>query len=322
MSTSYKHFSTNERESLLVMLTKNLRQSEMAKALGRSESSISRELKRNRSEDGSYSPSRAENAYRARRRSCGRKRKLDDPELKAAVEENLKAYWSPEEIDGRRKLEEQKLLVSYQTIYRAYDRGELNVPKDCFRRKRRPNTPHDTEKRGRIHDYRSIHDRPKAADEKTQFGHWEGDTMRGALGKGAISTNVDRKSKFLVGALMWDRKASTLILATEKAFTGFPKSRKRSFTVDHGNEFFSHKEFEERLGTKVYFADPYSPWQRGLNENTNGLLRQYFPKKFDFHSITQQDLDAVVMQLNLRPRKSLGYRTPYEVFYNKILHLY
>ena len=152
MSTSYKHFSTEERESLLVMLTKNMKRSEMAKALGRSASSISRELKRNRSEDGSYSPFRAENAYRARRRSCGRKRKLDDPELKAAVEENLKAYWSPEEIDGRRKLEEQKLLVSYQTIYRSYDRGELNVPKDCFRRKRRPNTPHDTEKRGRIHD--------------------------------------------------------------------------------------------------------------------------------------------------------------------------
>lgn len=322
MSTSYKHFSTEERESLLVMLTKNMKMSEIAKALGRSESTISRELKRNRSEDGSYSPSKATKAYYTRRTHCRRKRKLDEPHLRAAVEEKLKQYWSPEQIAGRLKLETGECRISYPTIYRAYNRGEIDVQKECFRRKRRPNTPHSTEKRGRIHDYRPINSRPKAADEKSQIGHWEGDTVRGALGKGVLSTFVDRKSKFLVSRLMPDRKASTLNLAAEAAFTGFPKSRKRSFTMDHGNEFFSHKDFEERIGTKVYFADPYSPWQRGLNENTNGLLRQYFPKKFDFLSISQSDLDRVVTQLNMRPRKSLGFRSPFEIFFHKSLHLY
>ena len=121
---------------------------------------------------------------------------------------------------------------------------------------------------------------------------------------------------------MKDRKAETLNRHAEIAFSGFPKSRKRTFTVDHGNEFFSYKDFEKRVGTRVFFADPYASWQRGLNENTNGLLRQYYPKGYDFLNLSQSDLDAVVFQLNTRPRKTLGFRTPFEIFFKKSLHLY
>ena len=156
MPTSYKHFSTDERECLLVMLTKKWTQSEMARKLRRSESSISRELRRNRDEKGKYSPAKAADAYKQRRKKCGRPKKLNDPKLKKIVEERLEMNWSPEQIDGRFRLETGACQISYATIYRAYINGELYVPRNCFRRKRRPATPHNEEKRGRIHEYRSI----------------------------------------------------------------------------------------------------------------------------------------------------------------------
>ena len=322
MPTSYKHFSTDERECLLVMLTKKWTQSEMARELQRSESSISRELRRNRDEKGKYSPAKAADAYKQRRKKCGRPKKLNDPKLKKKVEERLEMKWSPEQIDGRFRLETGACQISYATIYRAYVNGEIHVSKNCFRRKRRPATPHNEEKRGRIHEYPSIHNRPKAAETKSEPGHWEGDTVRGAQRRGALATFADRKTKYLVAQVMKDRKAETLNRHAEIAFSGFPKSRKRTFTVDHGNEFFSYKDFEKRVGTKVFFADPYASWQRGLNENTNGLLRQYYPKGFDFLNLSQSDLDAIVFQLNTRPRKTLGFRTPFEIFFKKSLHLY
>lgn len=248
-------------------------------------------------------------------------KKLSDPALLCLVAANLLEYWSPEEISGRIKLETGVSRVSYSTIYRACKYGLIHVPKVCFRRKRRSPTPHDEEKRGKIHNYRHIQERPQSANEATEIGHWEGDTVRGALGKGAAATFVDRKTGYLVAILMRDRKAETLKKAMIKAYSGYGDNLKRTFTVDHGNEFFSYREIEAGLGTKIYFADPYSSWQRGLNENTNGLLRQYYPKKFDFHSITQADLDKVVSALNRRPRKKLGFRTPEECFLSEALHL-
>ena len=314
MSTSYTHFTTKEREKLLQFKAQGLKQIEIAQKLGRSRSSVSRELKRNSSEDGSYSAFEAEGKYRWRRKRCVRKRRLDNVELKKHVTEKLHDYWSPEQIDGRLKLEHSSFQISFATIYRAVHNGDLDIPKKCFRRGGRKPSPHKDETRGRLHGHKTIHQRPRAADTRSQYGHWEGDTVRGAQGKGAAATFVDRRSGFLVAALMPDRKAKTLTDAVCSAFSAFPPSLLRSFTVDNGNEFFDYQNVEQRLNTDVYFADPYCSWQRGLNENTNGLLRQYFPKKCDFLTVSLQDFQAVVHSLNTRPRKRLGFRSPAECF--------
>lgn len=321
MSTSYTHFTTEERESLLQFQAEGLKQSEMARRLKRSRSSISRELRRNACPNGKYSAFAAEELYRKRRKRCVRKKALENAELKNFVMEKLLEYWSPEQIAGRLKATNSHLHVSYSTIYRAIHAGQLEVPKKCLRRKGRKASPHEKETRGRLHGHKTIHDRPRAANTRSQFGHWEGDTVQGARGKGAIATFVDRRSGFLVACLLPNRKAKILAQAQCSAFAAFPPSLLRSFTVDNGNEFFDYKDVEQRLGTKEFFADPGQPGQRGLNENTNGLLRQYFPKKFDFLSISVQTLQAVVDSLNNRPRKRLAFRSPAECFpLHKLLH--
>lgn len=321
MSTSYNHFTPTEREKILIFHDRGASIRAMARMLGRAVSSVSRELKRNLTSDGTYCAHEAEAKYRQRRKRCVRKRRLDEPELKALITEKLLDFWSPEQIDGRLKFEKSQLQVSYATIYRGINSGKLEVPKKCLRRGGRQPSPHEDETRGRIHNYKTIHERPLSAGKRSRFGHWEGDTVRGAVGKGAAATFVERKSGFLVAALMPNRKAKTLNDTMSEAFAGFPVSLKRSFTVDHGNEFFAYKEVEEKLGTQVYFADPYCPWQRGLNENTNGLLRQYYPKKCDFLRVTTKQFQAVVDSLNNRPRKRLGFRSPREYFpHDRMLH--
>lgn len=328
MSTSYTHFTTEERENLLRFQVEGLKQIEMARRLGRSRSSISRELKRNTVPGKRYSAFAAEKMYRQRRKRSVRKKLLDDPKRKALVTEKLEEYWSPEQIAGRLTITNSPLLVSYPTIYRAIYSGQLKISKNCLRRKGRKSSPHDEETRGRLHGHKTIHDRPRAADTRAQFGHWEGDTMQGARGKGAAATFVDRRSDFLVACRLPNRKAKVLTQAQCAAFASFPPSLRRSFTVDNGNEFFDYKNVEQQLKTKEFFADPGCPGQRGLNENTNGLLRQYFPKKFDFLSISDQEFQAAVDSLNRRPRKRLGFRSPSECFplrrllrFRKSLHL-
>ena len=314
MSTSYTHFTTEERESLLQFQVEGLKHNEMARRLNRSKSSISRELKRNTVPGRRYSAIAAEEMYRQRRKNCVRKKLLDDPKRKELITEKLEEYWSPEQIAGRLKVTNSPLRVSYSTIYRAIHSGQLKISKKCLRRKGRKISPHDEETRGRLHGHKTIHDRPRAADTRSQFGHWEGDTIQGARGKGAAATFVDRRSGFLVGCLLPNRKAKVLTQAQCASFAAFPPSLLRSFTVDNGNEFFDYQNVEQQLGTKEFFADPGCPGQRGLNENTNGLLRQYFPKKFDFSTISDLEFQAVILSLNHRPRKRLGFRSPAECF--------
>ena len=322
MSTSYTHFTTEEREKLLQFQAQGLKQIEMARKLGRSRSSVSRELRRNARADGSYSAFEAEEKYHQRRKRCVRRRRLDNPELKKYVTEKLGEYWSPEQIDGRLKLKSgSDFQISFATIYRGIYNGCLDIQKKCLRRGGHKPSPHKDETRGRLHGQKTLHERPRAANTRSQYGHWEGDTVRGAQGKGAAATFVDRRSGFLVASLMPDRKAKTLTDTVCTAFSAFPKSLLRSFTVDNGNEFFDYSNVERRLGTGIYFADPYCSWQRGLNENTNGLLRQYFPKKCDFLAVSSQDFQAVIHSLNNRPRKRLGFRSPAECFpLSRLLH--
>ncbi len=169
------------------------------------------------------------------------------------------------------------------------------------------------DRRGKIPDTVSIHQRPSGAENRSRFGHWESDTVLGQRKTGCIGTHAERKSGFLVAVKLNDRQDKAFNTATEKAFSNIPPKLKKSFTVDNGKEFAAHKELASATGMKVYFCDPYSPWQRGTNENTNGLLRQFFPKGTSFADISDDDLQAVVDLINKRPRKRLGFRTPFEV---------
>jgi len=322
MCSPYKHLSMAEREKILVLTAQGGNVRGIAAQLGRAPSTISRELRRNTLHGEAYAAHSAQTRYDLRRTRCKRKRRLDDPTLSAWVGEKLLLYWSPEQIAGRLAYEQNRCVISFVTIYRAVHQGRLSgISHDCLRRRGRRYSPSAGETRGRLHGHKTIHERPVSAQNRSYYGHWEGDTVRGALNHGCLATFVDRRSRYLIAGLMPDRKAATLNATIETCFSGYPQSLLRSFTVDHGNEFFSYRQIEIALQTAVYFTDPYSAWQRGSNENTNGLLRQYFPKKFNFHAITQADVDRVVTLLNHRPRKTLGFRTPAEVFpLHRLLH--
>ena len=324
MCNPYQHLSIDERETILVLSMQGLKTREIAGRLDRSPSTISRELRRNAACGAPYAAHTAQTLYALRRRRCKRNRRLDDAALTALVSEKLLLFWSPEQIAGRLAYKRKTRVISFVTIYRAIHKGALTgITRDCLRRRGRAYSLSATETRGRLHGYKTIRERPLGAENRSCYGHWEGDTMRGALNQGCLATFVERRSRFLAASFLPDRKATTLNGAMGAIFASFPAALLRSFTVDHGNEFFGYRCIEKSLKTSVYFADPYSAWQRGRNENTNGLLRQYYPKKFDFGSVTQADIDRIVALLNHRPRKVLGFRTPAEVFpLHRLLHLH
>ncbi len=210
------------------------------------------------------------------------------------------------------------MRVSPDSIYRwvyddAYEGGSLYKllvrQHKKSRRQRRQGRRREFE--GRV----SIDDRPKIVAQKKRFGDWESDSMLGGKSKGGLATHVERKSRYLVAAKLNDQRSETFMAASISAFKPMAKTVLKTFTVDNGSEFAEFKKLERATESKVYFADPYSPWQRGLNENTNGLLRRYFPKGCNFHEISVTLVSEVVQRLNHRPRKCLKFRTPYEVLF-------
>ena len=211
------------------------------------------------------------------------------------------------------------MRVSHETIYRwiyldASRGGTLYHHLRRRRKKRRRQGRYGSGRRfipGRI----SISERPSIVDTRERFGDWEGDTMEGKKSTGYMATHVERKSRYLIAAKLTNKTAESLTLQSIKSFQRIPKRMRQTLTVDNGKEFAPFKELEDKTGLTVYFADPYSAWQRGTNENTNGLLRQYFPKGTDFKRITEECIAFAVKKLNHRPRKCLGYQSPQEVFW-------
>lgn len=315
---SHKHFSIEERESILKYVSQGISMSQIARLLGRNKSSISRELKKYNS-NGNYSPFKAQATYKANKSRCGRRIKLlQDENLKHAVIEGLNKDWSPEQIEGRLKLE-NTFKISFKSIYRGIELGVLNVSKKVVLRRKGKSKKHGvTETRGKIPDKKLIEQRPKQADDRSEIGHFESDTVIGAGKKGAIATHVDRKSRYLFAAIMPDRKSETFTQNTVRLFENIPLEVIKTFTCDNGKEFAKFKEIESNLESSVYFAHPYHSWERGTNENTNGLLRQYFPKGYYFENITKEALNLAIDKINHRPRKVLGYRTAHEVFFSEI----
>ncbi len=318
----YTHFTTEERELSRGWLSQGFSFRAIARKLKRSVSSVSREFRRNSYADGTYAAHHADKLYRERRKNCGRKLKLNDEITRKYVIEKMELLWSPEQIAGRAKLDKEPFSISYATIYRAL---HSNVLPARLKKKTRlmwhykKHKADKDDKRGKIPDTLSIHERPLGAENRSRYGHWEGDSVLGKRKTGCLGTHVERISGFLVCFKRKDLHGKDFASATIQAFKNIPDKLKKSLTVDNGKEFLYHKDITAATGMKVYFCDPYSPWQRGTNENTNGLLRQFFPKGTSFAHITDELLAEVVDLINNRPRKRLGFLTPSEVL-KKFFH--
>lgn len=316
----YTHLTSQERFCIAHMNSAKYSIRRIAKRLNRSPSTISRELIRNKGPISPYWYDWAHDYAHERKRipRC-EKRKSHQP-LYELVMRYIRDGLSPELISGRLKREfrSQQMRVSYETIYRwivadAEAGGSIYqslVRHHKYRRKQRRSSPRRLFE-GRV----SISQRPKIVADKRRFGDWESDSMEGGKSKGGLATHVERKSRYLVAGQLDNKRSDTFMDVSATLFKQIESRLIKTFTVDNGSEFAQFKTLEVATNSKVYFADLYSPWQRGLNENTNGLLRRYFPKGCNFHAIAHDTIQEVVDKLNHRPRKCLNFRTPYEVFF-------
>ena len=337
MGRIYRQLSIEERTMIQTQLEMGMKPAAIAAGLNRSASTLVRELRRNgwtrpKSCRGSGRPAvaggyRAEAAHKRAQvftRTPRTERRLHPGNaLWDRVVDYLKAGYSPEQVAGTLAAvhpEHPSLQVSHETIYTAIyamPRGELRTQVIGWLRfghaKRRPRARGE-DRRGKIPDMVSIHDRPPEIEERLVPGHWEGDLIKGAYNRSAVGTLVERTTLFTVLAKMEDASAESAVKGFSHVLNRIEAQKRLSLTYDQGREMAAHQELSEQTGVKVYFADPHSPWQRGINENTNGLLRQYLPKGSDLGGFTQKALDNIAWQLNTRPRKSLGFKCPAQLF--------
>jgi transposase, IS30 family len=308
-----------DREEISLGLHRGESFSSMAAVLGRAVSTVSREVAGNGGR-GEYRAWRAHQQARERARRP-KTPKLACPRLASQVTAWLQAWWSPQEISERLRIDfadDPMMQVSHETIYQALfvqGRGQLRRElARCLRTgrvKRRPR--HGRENTGRIRDMVMISERPAEAADRAVPGHWEGDLILGANGRSAVGTLVERSTRFvLLLHLPGGRAAASVDQAMQQAITTLPGELFRTITWDQGKEMSLHAQFTIATGIPVYFCDPHKPWQRGSNENTNGLLRQYMPKGTDLSAHTADELADIARSLNNRPRKTLGYMTPSE----------
>lgn len=322
---SYTHFKSFQRNELAVLLRAGHSQIEIAELLGKTASAVCQELKRNGTKNKSgYDVGLAKKKTKERRiRANTRFRKIENNDwLKKYIENKLKKYWSPEQISGRlkKKYENDKSKwISKDSIYKyIYDERKdlvkyLRCQKGKYRR--RYGTKIRLEQQLEAKKKR-ITERSAEVETRERVGHWEGDTIVGS-DKQHILTHVERKSGLLLADKLKRGTAELTRLKTIERFKNISKNKKLSITYDNGTTFAEHELTERKSGISIYFAFPYHSWERGTNENCNGLLRQFFPKKSAFAIVTQERIEEVVDLINNRPRKRLGYLTPNEVFKGK-----
>jgi IS30 family transposase len=316
----YTQYTLDERNALQAMEGMGLPICYRAVILGKHQSSIYRELNRNRT-GCVYTGNEAHQASVQRRLDNKPSPKLDDDALTREIMRLFRGDLSPDQISGRLGVvypEQPERQASTSTIYACLYRETAKDPalRAHFRQKQaKPRKRKGAkDRRGQIVDRVSIDERPKIVDAKSRAGDWEGDTIESAGKNAYIATFVDRKTKLLLAKVMPDKTAAALNRAALRAFKPIPAPMRNTLTLDNGKEFAAHKSLSQALGIAIYFAHPYHSWERGLNEHTNGLIRQYLPKKIPFDTLTQKQLDKIVDKINNRPRKVLGYLTPYEVF--------
>lgn len=328
MPTTYVRLTDDEREGISRGLAAGEDYTCIAERLERSTSTISRDVRSN----GGCAAYRAQSAMRrawcnASSRHLGQFRLDKDPELRKYVIEHLTACWSPDQIAKSLRKEypdQEDMRVSPETIYEyiyILPRGELKRTlvkglrqERKYRRKRKTSVQKEQDSRGKIADMLSIEERPQEVANRIIPGHWEGDLIIGKYKQSAIGTLVERTTRFTIIVPLTAKDAETVRRTYAKEIRTLPAELRKTLTYDQGKEMSEHKQFTLSTGMQVYFAHPASPWERGTNENTNGLIRQYFPKGTDFRMIPPGEIKRVQLSLNTRPRKSLGYCTPQEKF--------
>jgi len=319
---SGRYLSLAEREEIAVGRAAGDSVRVIAARLGRAPSTVSREVRRNCLSRGRYRAVAAQRRAEDRARRPKAAKLAGDGELREYVQGRLRRRWSPEEISARLELEfpdRPEMRVSHETIYQSlYVQGrgalrrELAASLRTGRALRRPRRK-EGERRGKIKDMVMISERPAEAADRAVPGHWEGDLLVGAAGKSAIGTLVERTTRFtMLVPLPAGRDAVAVAEALTPVIAGLPAALRRSLTWDQGWEMRAHARIAVAADCEIYFCDPHSPWQRGSNENTNGLLRQYFPKGTSLARYSPGQLAAVADELNGRPRKTLGWKTPAE----------
>lgn len=320
----YKHLSADERDRIAELHARHEKVSSIARDIGRDKSTVSRELARN-GRHGRYGALKAQERADERRKACRPKRRLDDPALAREVRSRIvDGRWSPEQIDGRLRLERGRCVVSFATIYRAVNEGRMDAPgargsepvRRHLRRKGKKARRGREETRGRIRISHGISERPAEAGERSRLGDWEDDTVVGPGGACLVGI-VDRASRLLVGGKAGAHTAEAVGRVEVASLRGRPLE---TVTPDRGKEFANHAQVSEALGgVQFYFCEPHHPWQKPSVENTNGLIREFFPKGTDFSKVTDEEVQHVFDMINDRPRKVLGFRTANEV-YREMLH--
>ncbi len=316
---SHGHINHEKRIELAALFRAGMKQKDIAVMLDVHAASVCRELKRNSTKSGKYLVKKAQWKCDERRTKANQHfRKIEqDEKLQRYIIRKLKKYWSPQQIAGRLNRIHGKTVVCHETIYEFVYEKRLDLAKYLRCRKGKYRRRHGTKKReqerGKLKK-RRIDIRPIIVETRGRIGDWEGDTVVGGERTTAILTNVERRSGFLIADKLDHSFAELVKEITVARFNKLPKKKRHTMTYDNGHEFADFESIERDTGMTIYFAFPYHSWERGTNENTNGLLRQFFPKKSLFAGITQDQLDNVVQLINTRPRKRLHYLTPSEVF--------
>lgn len=308
------HLKFEERQFLYRLKRKGASKAEIARLMDRDRSTIYRELKRNAGARG-YRPQQAQCSAQERRRLCRRPFKMGDRDVHQYVQEKLEKCWSPDQIAGRVRRDlprRRSRWLSRQTIY-DWINDQAPEWKPLLRRGGEP-----PEKRGKLTDCVRIEGRPNVINRRRRYGDWEGDTIVGKGRRSALVTLVERKSGYARIGRVDSMKSAMTMRVTKRRIQDLPTSLRRSVTFDNGKEFAEHAMLTNGLGLEVYFADPYASWQRGANENMNGLLRQYFPKGTDFTRISHREVARVEQLLNERPRRRLDYRNPSEILAKRL----
>ena len=311
----YIQLIQEERYHISVLCKEGYSKADTARKVNRHISTISRELNRNTGKKG-YRPKQAQEKALKRRYTSRKAIKFTD-KVRQIVDKKISEQYSPDQVSGKLKM--SGIHISHEWIYQYLlddkrNGGQLyrNLRHSHRKRKKRYGSH---ERRGQIPNRVSIDKRPEIVDTRVRIGDWEADTIIGRNHKGAMITLVERKSKYTFIRKI-NRKTSLLLNNAVSELTKDIKDRFITMTVDNGSEFAGHEKITSKLGVDVYFAHPYHSWERGLSENTNGLIRQYFPKKTDFREVSDKEVLLVQHRLNNRPRKTLGYLTPNEVFNN------
>ena len=321
---SYEELSIEERATIQVSHLHGMGRREIARLLDRSPSTISRELRRNTGANGIYHAPTAQGHMRQRREACRQQKKLlPNSELFELVVELLRKNFSPEQIAGKLRSMDipsfEDAYVCRETIYSAVYAlpvGELRKELiRCLRQGKSTRRPRvgGVDRRNQIPEMVSIHVRPPEIEDRLMPGHWEGDLIKGKANASAVGTLNERTSGYLMLIKLNDATATSAVEGFSAALNHMPLAVRKSMTYDQGREMTRHAEITQKTGVAIYFCDPHSPWQRGSNENINGLIRQYLPKGTDLSVYSQEQLDAIAYELNIRPRKRFNWKCPIEV---------